>query len=325
MKWYLAPMEGITGFVYRNAYHKYFAPFDKYFTPFLSPNPKGRLAPQEIADLLPDHNRNLYVVPQILTNRADDFIRLVKILQEDYGYQEVNLNLGCPSKTVVSKYRGAGFLEKVSALDQFLQQIFENVPIEISIKTRIGRWDADEWDALLNVYRQYPLKELIVHPRVQKDYYNNKPNLDAFKKVYEQRHFQLCYNGDIFEAEDYAKIFNHFPELQQVMVGRGVLRDPSLLGKCIKNDMTTMKSYIGFHDALLEGYLTTIHGEQNAIFKMKEIWGYFSKSFEENQEGLHRIRMSNDRKNYQEAVNLFFEKAVLRGGMGEEKSEEIKY
>lgn len=106
MKIYLAPLEGITGWIFRSAVHECFGGFDKYFVPFIRPNQMGHFSAREKKDILPEHNKGMRTVPQILTNRADDFLRTVEKLK-DFGYEEVNLNLGCPSKTVVTKGRGA--------------------------------------------------------------------------------------------------------------------------------------------------------------------------------------------------------------------------
>lgn len=170
MKIYLAPMEGITGEVYRRAYHTFFEPMDKYFTPFLNPNPKGKFSRQEWNEILPENNEGMYTVPQILTNRAEDFIRLARQLKE-FGYEEVNLNLGCPSKTVVNRKRGSGFLFYPDELNHFLAEVFDQLDMKISIKTRSGKYDQEEFGELLDIYNQYPLEELILHPRVQQDYY----------------------------------------------------------------------------------------------------------------------------------------------------------
>ncbi|MDD6442255.1 MAG: tRNA-dihydrouridine synthase family protein [bacterium] len=311
MKFYLAPMEGITGYVYRNAYQKYFEPFDKYFLPFISPNPKGKFAPWEEEDLLPEHNQNMYAVPQILTNRAEEFISTAKSLK-NYGYDEVNLNLGCPSKGVVAKYRGAGFLAKTEELDAFLEKIFVQLDIKISIKTRVGRWDADEFEDLLELYNKYPLEELIVHPRVQQDYYANIPNLKEFQRAYEKSRSPVCYNGNLFSEEDYEKMVEDFPNLTCVMLGRGILRNPRLIGRIKGMDDPGIASYRGFHDDLLSGYLSTIHGEKNAICKMKEIWGHMKHSFKVTEEMLRPIRMANDRITYEKAVEDFFRQTELK-------------
>ena len=310
MKFYLAPMEGITGYVYRNAYHKYFEPFDKYFLPFISPNPRGKLAPWESADIMPEHNVGMHAVPQILTNRADEFISTALKLKE-HGYDEVNLNLGCPSKTVVSKYRGSGFLARTDELNRFLEEIFEHLSMKISIKTRIGRWDADEFEELLYIYNQYPLEELIVHPRVQKDFYGNTPDMHTFEMACQESKSPVCYNGDIFSVCDYSEKIKGFPELDRVMIGRGVLRDPNLLGKIKGSRSGNKDSYRGFHDELLEGYLHTICGEKNAIFKMKEVWAYLKNSFRFDEDNLKEIRMTDNREAYEKAAEQFFLHAEL--------------
>lgn len=157
MKFYLAPMEGLTGFVFRNAYQKHFGNIDTYFTPFIN---NKKMNYKEIKDILPEHNEGMHVVPQILTNRAEDFLAIAKELG-NYGYESVNLNLGCPSGTVVAKHRGAGFLAVPEELDHFLEEIFAECPLRISVKTRVGVNDAGEWEHLLSIYEKFPMEELI--------------------------------------------------------------------------------------------------------------------------------------------------------------------
>ena len=184
--------------------------------------------------------------------------------------------------------------------------------MKISIKTRIGRWDADEFEDLLELYNKYPLEELIVHPRVQQDYYANVPNLKEFHRAYENSRSTVCYNGNLFSEEDYEKIVEAFPKLTCVMLGRGILRNPRLIGRIKGMEDPGIASYRGFHDDLLSGYLSTIHGEKNAICKMKEIWGYMKHSFKVTEETLRPIWMANDRMMYEKAVEDFFGQAELK-------------
>ena len=123
MKIYLAPLEGITGYTYRRALYQCFGGFDKYLFPLSFQIRKDISAPEKMKDIMPENNEGMYAVPQILTKNAEDFIQTAETLQE-YGYKEVNLNLGCPSKTVVTKGRGAGFLDRPDELDKFLDEIF---------------------------------------------------------------------------------------------------------------------------------------------------------------------------------------------------------
>ena len=164
MKFYLAPLEGITDYIYRRVYHQMFEPMDAYFIPFLTPNENGKFSARQKKDLLPENNEGINVIPQILTNKVDEFISGVKYL-EFLGYEEVNLNMGCPSRCVVSKGRGAGMLADVEQLDRFLGSIFEGAKLKISIKTRIGIVKPEEFEHLLEIYNQYPISELIIHPR----------------------------------------------------------------------------------------------------------------------------------------------------------------
>lgn len=170
MKFYMAPLEGITGYVFRNAHYEYFHPADKYFTPFITPGLNSSLKSKALKDVLPENNHGPFIVPQILTNRADEFIYTEKQLGE-MGYTEINLNLGCPSGTVVAKGRGSGFLAFRDKLDAFLDEIYSTAEMKISIKTRLGKESAEEFEALLDIYNQYPLEELIIHPRTREDYY----------------------------------------------------------------------------------------------------------------------------------------------------------
>lgn len=235
MRFYLAPLEGITGYIYRNAYHTFFKPADKYFTPFIVPNQKGEFRSKERKDILPEHNKGMFTVPQILTNKSADFIRTAQQLAE-YGYEEVNLNLGCPSQTVVPKGKGAGFLAKPEELDRFLEEIFDGLSMRISVKTRIGKDNPEEFEELLRIYNRYPMEELIVHPRVQLDFYKNTPNWDVFAEAEVKSRNPLCYNGDIFSTEDYRRWREQFPSISSVMLGRGVLANPLLIEQLLTEE-----------------------------------------------------------------------------------------
>ncbi|MCH5255058.1 MAG: tRNA-dihydrouridine synthase family protein [Lachnospiraceae bacterium] len=280
MQIYLAPMEGITTFIYRNAFARYYGGIDKYFTPFLS---NKSLSHKEINEVSPEHNTGLTVVPQILTNQTEVFLSIAARLA-DYGYREVNLNLGCPSGTVVAKKRGAGFLSIPEALDAFLEEIFDKCPLNISIKTRIGMESVDEWEKLLTIYGKYPLKELIVHPRLQKEFYNGTPHAEAFRKAQEILPLlPLCYNGDIVSKASYGAITDTLKTVECVMLGRGVLANPTLpITLNTQNSETSpnaedLQRFRAFHDEILEGYREIMSGDQPVLFRMKELWTYMRR------------------------------------------------
>lgn len=308
MQLYLAPMEGVTGYVYRNAYHRYFYPMDKYFTPFIT---NKKLSYKEINDIIPENNKEMNVVPQILTNRADIFLSIAGELKS-YGYTEVNLNLGCPSGTVVSKYRGAGFLALPEELDLFLENIFSSCPVKISIKTRIGKDSAVEWERILSIYEKYPLEELIIHPRIQRDYYRNTPNLAAFQKAVEESRHVLCYNGDINTKAAFENMKEQFPGVEKVMLGRGILANPGLSGEIAGESGQINKAVLrAFHDDILSGYCAIMSGDRNTLFKMKELWSYLGTRFLEPQRYLKKIKKAERLAEYEAAVNMLFREREL--------------
>lgn len=312
MKLYFAPLEGITGYVFRNAFSDCFGGIDKYFIPFINPNQHGHLSSKERQNVLPENNTGMYAVPQILTNSVEDFVRTARKLQK-YGYQEVNLNLGCPSKTVVTKGRGAGFLAFPDELDRFLDAVFEQMrDMEISIKTRIGKEEPQEFSRLLEIYNQYPLKELIIHPRLQRDFYNNSPNLEVFREACAGSRNPLCYNGDIFSAEDYKVFRENFPETDTVMLGRGLLMNPALACTIRRGDRLEKQTLREYHDQLYEGYQKVLSGDKTILFKMKEFWVFLAPAFTNYEKYAKKIKKAEKLKTYDAAVEALFCEQEIR-------------
>ena len=313
MKCYFAPLEGVTGYVFRNAHRDFFDPADKYFSPFIVPKPNTgkRFGAKEMSDILPEHNRNLYLVPQIMTKHAEDFIHTAKALEE-LGYREVNLNLGCPSRTVVSKGRGSGFLAKPEELESFLDEIFSALSMKISIKTRIGKDSPREFERLISIYNKYPLEELIIHPRVQKDYYNGTPDIECFQMAWNFSKNPVCYNGDIFCVEDLRKIKSICPKLDRVMMGRGLLANPGLIGEIHGKGQMDPETFHAFHDRLMYDYQAVFYGDKNVLFKMKEFWYYAIWMFEDSEKFGKRIRKMQKLNGYRDVVNELFENRKMR-------------
>ena len=315
MKYYLAPMEGITGHIYRNAYEKYFHNIDKYFTPFIVPNQSLSLKTKELRDLLPENNEGLNVVPQILTNDAEGFILTANKLKQ-LGYDEINLNLGCPAGTVVSKKRGSGFLVYPDELDKFLDEIYKISDMKISIKTRLGKERPEEFYNLIEIYNKYPLEELIIHPRTREDFYGNIPNLKMFKEALSLSKHSICYNGDIFTTENYNEIVKEFPEIDKVMLGRGVLANPGLIGEIRENNFISKEILKEFHDEIFENYTILLNEDKNAMYRMKELWGYMSHIFTDNKKYYKKIKKAQKAKDYREAVSRLFEEQEIIKGAG---------
>ena len=326
MKYYLAPLEGITTYIYRRAYHQHFTAMDKYFTPFLVPHTKKGFSTKEKNDVMPEHSPGMNLVPQIMSNQAESFLHTVEKLKV-YGYEEVNLNLGCPSKTVVSKWRGSGFLADPDGLDRFLDEIFKKCDVKISIKTRIGKDAPEEFVRLLDIYNQYPVEELIIHPRVQKDFYKNQPDLDVFRDAVEGSKIPLCYNGDIFTPESHDEMRREFPQVDTFMLGRGILMNPALLDIICMGKKTEMekaetsrkmqsadrykKKIHAFLEQIKCDYLEVGMGEKNTLFKLKELWAYMGQNAPEAKKALKRIRKSQSMADYDSASREALEDFIL--------------
>lgn len=326
MKYYLAPLEGITTYIYRRAYHQHFTAMDKYFTPFLVPHTKKGFSTKEKNDVMPEHSPGMNLVPQIMSNQAESFLHTVEKLKV-YGYEEMNLNLGCPSKTVVSKGRGSGFLADPEGLDRFLDEIFKKCDVKISIKTRIGKDDPEEFVRLLDIYNQYPVEELIIHPRVQKDFYKNQPDLDVFRDAVEGSKIPLCYNGDIFTPESHDEMRREFPQVDTFMLGRGILMNPALLDIICMGEKTEVekaetlrkmqsadrykKKIHAFLEQIKCDYLEVGMGEKNTLFKLKELWAYMGQNAPEAKKALKRIRKSQSMADYDSASREALEDFIL--------------
>ncbi|MDE7422433.1 MAG: tRNA-dihydrouridine synthase family protein [Lachnospiraceae bacterium] len=299
MRFYFAPMEGITTYLYRKLHHKYFGGAKKYFAPFISPTMHGSFTPREKKDILPEHNEGIVMVPQILTNQADYFMEAAKELY-DYGYPEINLNLGCPSNTVVTKCKGSGFLSETYQLEKFFDEIFKKAIGKISVKTRIGRYDEEEFEELLRIFNQYPIEELIIHPRVQQDYYKNPVHTHVFLEAIEKSRNPLCYNGDIYTKEDYQSLIEQCPKLQSVMLGRGAIANPNLFQEIQTGELISINNFWAFHDELYEEYQQAMGN--NALYKMKELWIYMGNLFPDVDKIKKKIKKAQKKEDYQRWV-----------------------
>lgn len=309
MNLYFAPLEGIGGYIYRNAQADYFEKADKYYSPFLAPNQNRSISPKEYKDIAPEHNEDITLVPQIMANNAEIFLKAAQEL-EQLGYKEINLNLGCPSRTVVTKYRGAGFLAKPDALEEFLEEVYSKLNIRLSLKTRLGMEDEEEFEHLLDIYNKFPVSELIIHPRVQTDYYKNTPRMESFLNALEKSKNPVVYNGDIFNKEKYQQVMKQM-DVSGVMLGRGVLANPALFGEIRGTEKLSKERLWEFHERLLADYTQEMSGERNVLFKMKELWFYLAWSFTNTEKYEKKIRKAQHLSDYRLVVKqLFFEQEL---------------
>lgn len=296
----LAPMEGITGYAFRRAHAEFFGALDRYYTPFISPLPKvgTPFSKRNSRELDPANNQGLDVVPQLLANDADRFVWAAGLLA-DMGYKEINLNLGCPSGTVVAKEKGSGLLRNPDRLEAFLTNVCERSPLPVSVKTRVGIANDDEYDELLALFCRCGITELIVHPRVQKDFYSGSPRQELYGKTLECAPFPVAYNGDIFTLDDYDALLAAYPQTRHVMLGRGIMANPALAREIRGGEGLAREELKRFHDKLYESYTNDMGG--NAVFRMKEWWGYAKCAFADPS-SVHRIMRKTRRADEYEAA-----------------------
>lgn len=314
MKFYFAPMEGVTDYLYRRIHHEIFRGIDQYYTPFIATNQKGKLGSRDEKGILAENNQGVPVIPQILTNHAKQF-NDTSLLLKEMGYREVNLNLGCPSGTVTAKGKGAGFLGKIEELKVFLDEIFEKEILPISIKTRIGVEYPEEFYQILELFNAYPMKELIVHPRVRTDFYKNKPNMELFREAEHIAKAPLCYNGDLFTMKHYEEFHKNFQKISSVMIGRGLVCNPALIECIMENrpDALDKERLYQFHTRLYEAYQEILFGETNILFRMKELWFYMIHSFADSEAYAKRIKKAQHLKDYEHIVDRLFTEQNLVG------------
>ena len=288
MRYYFAPMEGLTDSIFRRLHHKYFSGVDRYYMPFLSPTIHRTLTHKEDRELPLADSVEFVAVPQVLTKVAEDFLWAAQVCA-DRGYDEVNLNIGCPSGTVVSKGKGSGMLRDVNALDAFLEEIFAKSALPVSVKTRLGMEDPQEFPAILEVLNRYPIQELTIHPRVRKQFYDGSVYMELFDYAVANSRNPLCYNGDILTKAQAEKIGAKYPKVQSVMIGRGLIGDPGML--CGGTDAVVLEAFL---NELLRVYEVEFGGSRNAMFRMKENWGFLHSRFEDSDKLWKALRKTTD-------------------------------
>ena len=303
IKLYAAPMEGITTYLWRQVHRELFGGADKYYTPFISPNGNFSFQSRELAEISRGEED---LVPQLLANRGEYFVWAGKELAAR-GFREVNLNLGCPSATVVAKHKGSGMLSDPETLERTLDETFNGLrDMRISIKTRVGRYSAEEWPAILELLNRYPIVELTVHPRIQKEFYQGRAHRELFAYTREHTAIPLVYNGDVFSADDEALGWGC-----PVMLGRGMVMDPALLRRIRGGASATRQELTDYHDRLLEAYRKTLSGDVPVLHKMRLVWTYLGQSFEGSERYLRTIYKAKDLTSYLSAARAILENCPL--------------
>jgi len=305
----LAPLRGVTDALFRTTFSEFFDGVDWAVAPFISTTQGCRIKPSLLKDVLPENNRQMPVVPQIMSKRAENFLPLAAALL-DLGYDAINWNLGCPYPMVAKKGRGSGMLAYPDAIEDFLDQVSAVLPNRLSIKMRLGRQRMDEIFEILPILNRYPVREIVIHPRTGIQMYDGQPQLDVFEQCLILSRHPVMYNGDIVNKAGFEDLQHRFPGVSTWMIGRGAVANPFLCGEIkghvMEHEERTTR-FRGFHDALYRRYARKLFGPAHLLNRMKGLWAYFAKSFEEGPALRKRINKSRRTDQYEDVVNVFFD------------------
>lgn len=309
MRLYFAPMEGITDEIYRCIHNRFFPGIDKYYIPFISPTASMGLTNREKRSIA-RKNEPFVSVPQVLTKNAENFIATARLLSE-IGYEEVNLNMGCPSGTVTAKGKGSALLKNPDELRLFFDAVFQaGLEIDVSVKTRIGYESKEEWPSILNVLSDYPFSEIIIHTRTRNELYKGEVHNDALK-LCKDAEAAIIANGDIFSPVAASELINDYPFVSGLMLGRGIIANPCLAGEITGKEKTEKQKLRAFHDELLKAYLND-RPVNAALGHMSEIMFYMSNLFEGSKKYLKQMQKSRKATDYSTAAEAMFELCPLR-------------
>jgi len=306
-----SPLQGLTDFRFRNAFNKYFGGIDTYYAPSMRLNGKLDIKPAYERDILPENNSDLIVIPQIITNDADEFIFAAKYVQK-LGYKELNWNLGCPYPMVTKRGMGSGLIKDPAKIDSILNKVYAGSDIIVSMKIRLGYETGEEILRVLPVLDKYPIKNIAIHPRIGKDLYKEKVDLDSFKRCIDNTEHKVYFNGDITSVAVFKDMLKRFPMIDHFMIGRGMIADPFLPGM-IKNNTSEypenkIEIFRQFHDMLFNEYAQALSGPSHIKMKMFQFWEYFMISFPNSKKGLKKTKKAKSINAYHDAVRQILDK-----------------
>ena len=304
-----SPLQGFTDFRFRNAFNQYFGGIDTFYAPYIRLNGKFKIKPAYERDLLQKKNTVKELIPQIMTNDADEFLFVTKYVQS-LGYNELNWNLGCPYPMVTKRGMGSGLICETEKINNILDKVHSESNILVSMKMRLGYDNPEEILNTLPILDNYPLKSIAIHARLGKQLYNGSLDLEGFQKALDKTKHLLYYNGDITSVEAFNKIRDRFPSITHFMIGRGLLSDP-FLPSMIKNDMNSypenhLEIFSKFHDTIYHEYKDYLSGDKHALLKMTSFWEYFATTFENPQKTFKKIKKSKSIVAYEDEVREIF-------------------
>jgi len=300
-------LQGFTDFVYRKAYSEIFQGIDAFFIPYISEKNNQILKKYE-KEIHPENNPQIRVIPQVLAGSADEMLFLSKIL-EDNGYKEINLNLGCPYPMVTNREKGAGLLPHPDKVQKLLSSFFEKSNLRLSVKLRAGLQSANEIEQIIPVLNQFPLTEVIFHPRIAKQLYDGEILNSAFQFAQQNLKHKLVYNGSIVSVDDFTAFRQKFPEIDNFMLGRGILMNPFLPAEIKNMDISSKEKsekLKEFHQLVFKYYSECMDNEGNVLNKMKQFWIYFSYNFNNQRKTFKAIKKASTMNRFKQETHQIF-------------------
>jgi tRNA-dihydrouridine synthase len=311
-----SPLQSFTDFRFRNGIEKYFGGIDTFYAPYIRLNGKLEIKAAYERDLIPTNNAVKDLIPQVMTNDANEFLFVSKYVQS-FGYKELNWNLGCPYPMVTKRCMGSGLINDPSRIDEVLKRVHNESDIIVSMKMRMGYEHSKEILDVFPILDKYPIKNIGIHARIGKQLYKGGVDLASFEACLDKTKHPIFYNGDITSVEKFRMLQDRFPTIQNWMIGRGLIADPFLPGMIKADNLAypadRIKRFKIFIEDLFEGYAGALSGKSHVLTKMTSLWEYFSLTFSNPHKTFKKIKKAKSIEAYHQAVSEIMVDAQLHG------------
>lgn len=294
MKIWLAPLHGITNYMFRNSLYRHFGGIDYCVTPFLPVQETAKLNIKNWKDIWPKNNTTLPTVPQLMGNKPSHFVDTMRAVHDEYGYEAFNWNIGCPVAQVVRRRRGCGIMPDPDTVEEVVRTVTSQTPYRFSVKMRLGLKDPAEGLRILERLDDYPLDFIVIHPRLGEQMYDGMPDLEQMDIFYRHTRHRIIYSGDLFSAQDYERLQNRYPEIEDWMLGRGLLQNP-FLAEQLKGEDTgdRRQRFSKYYQKWTQEMLDAVK-EKSTLAKLKELWHYYACLFQLPSDALQQLLRIND-------------------------------
>ncbi|MBQ3739859.1 MAG: tRNA-dihydrouridine synthase family protein [Bacteroidales bacterium] len=294
MKIWLAPLHGITNYMFRNSLYRHFGGIDYCVTPFLPVQEMAKLNVKNWKDIWPKNNTTLPTVPQLMGNKPSHFVDTMRAVHDEYGYDAFNWNIGCPVAQVVRRRRGCGIMPDPDTVEEVVRTVTSQTPYRFSVKMRLGLKDPAEGLRILERLDDYPLDFIVIHPRLGEQMYDGVPDLEQMDIFYRHTRHRIIYSGDLFSAQDYERLQNRYPGIEDWMLGRGLLQNP-FLAEQLKGEDTgdRRQRFSKYYQKWTQEMLDAVK-EKSTLAKLKELWHYYACLFQLPSDALQQLLRIND-------------------------------